>query len=272
MTPPVVLTIAGVDPSGGAGLAADLTTFSALRTHGTCAVTALTAQNTTGVHDVQVTQPRFVEAQLEAVLDDLPVAAAKTGFLGREPVIRAVLHWAEAGRLPNLVVDPVLVATDGTRLLDAGAEAAYRELLQHARVATPNLPEAAVLLDAELTSMDDVAPHADRLVALGTEVVVVTGGQLSGDAVDVAVSSGVVQPMTAERLDTTNVHGSGCTFAAATAARLALGDDPLDAVRAAKGFVHQQLTWSADWRLGAGTMGPIAHLPPPKGQGQELSG
>ena len=223
------------------------------------ASTELRAQNSTGVHDVHVTQPRFVETQLEAVLDDLPVAAAKTGFLGREPIIRAVLRWAEAGRLPNLVVDPVLVATDGTRLLDAGAEAAYRELLQHARVATPNLPEAAVLLDAELTSMDEVTPHADRLATLGPEVVVVTGGQLSGDAIDVAVTSAGVEPMTAERLDTTNVHGSGCTFAAATAARLALGDDPLDAVRAAKVFVHGQVTRSAHWHLGAGTMGPLAH-------------
>lgn len=260
MTPPVVLTIAGVDPSGGAGLAADLATFSALGTHGTCAVTALTAQDTTGVHDVSITDPAFVDAQLVAVLDDLPAAAVKTGFLGREPIIRAVLRWAAEGRLPNLVVDPVLVATDGVRLMDPGAEAAYRELLRHARVATPNLPEAAVLLETELTSMDDVAPLADRLEALGPEVVVVTGGQLSGDAIDLAVTPDGVAPMKAERLDTHNVHGSGCTFAAATAARLALGDDPLDAVRAAKAFVHRQLTRSAEWKLGAGPSGPIAHL------------
>ena len=263
MTPPVVLTIAGVDPSGGAGLAADLATFSALGAHGACAVTALTAQNTTGVHDVTIIDPAFVDAQLAAVLDDLPVAAAKTGFLGREPIIRAVLRWAEAGRLPNLVVDPVLVATDGTRLLDPGAEAAYRELLHHARVATPNLPEAAVLLETELTSMDDVGPRADRLATLGPEVVVVTGGQLSGDAIDLAVTSEGVEPMAADRLDTTNVHGSGCTFAAATAARLALGDEPLDAVRAAKAFVHHQLTRSAEWHMGGGTMGPIAHISSP---------
>ena len=259
MTPPVVLTIAGVDPSGGAGLAADLATFSALGTHGTCAVTALTAQDTTGVQDVSVTDPAFVNAQLTAVLDDLPVAAVKTGYLGREPIIRTVTRWAAEGRLPNLVVDPVLVATDGVRLMDAGAEAAYRELLRHARVATPNLPEAAVLLETELTSMDDVAPVADRLVGLGPEVVVVTGGQLSGDAVDLAVTSNGVEPMVARRLDTTNVHGSGCTFAAATAARLALGDTPLDAVRAAKAFVHRQVTTSAAWRLGAGPCGPVAH-------------
>lgn len=264
MTPPVVLTIAGVDPSGGAGLAADLATFAALGTHGVCAVTALTAENTTGVHEVAPTDPDFVHAQLAAVLDDLPVAAVKTGFLGREPTIRAVLRWAAAGRLPNLVVDPVLVTTDRVRLMDSGAEAAYRELLAHARVATPNLPEAAVLLDTELTAMDDIAPLADRLAALGPEVVVVTGGQLSGDAIDLAVSPEGVEPMAAERLDTTNVHGTGCTFAAATAARLALGDDPLDAVRAAKEFVHRQLRQSADWRLGAGTQGPLAHLSPPR--------
>jgi hydroxymethylpyrimidine/phosphomethylpyrimidine kinase len=261
--PPVVLTIAGVDPSGGAGLAADLATFSALGTHGTCAVTALTAQDTTGVHDVSVTDPTFVNAQLTAVLDDLPVAAVKTGFLGREPIIRAVLRSATEGRLPNLVVDPVLVASDGVRLLDAGAEAAYRDLLRHARVATPNLPEAAVLLEAELTSMDDVVPLAGRLAALGPEVVVVTGGQLSGDAIDLAVTSDGIEPMVARRLDTSNVHGSGCTFAAATAARLALGDTPLDAVRGAKAFVHRQLTTSASWRLGAGTSGPVAHMAPP---------
>ncbi len=264
MTPPVVLTIAGVDPSGGAGLAADLATFSALGTHGTCAVTALTAQNTTGVHAMSATDPAFVDAQLTAVLDDLPVAAVKTGFLGREPVIGAVLRWAADGRLPNLVVDPVLVATDGARLMDAAAEAAYRELLGHARVATPNLPEAAVLLGTELVTMDDVAAQADRLAALGPEVVVVTGGQLSGDAIDVVVTSEGVEPMAADRLDTTNVHGSGCTFAAATAARLAQGDDPLAAVRAAKEFVHRRLTTSAEWKLGAGPSGPVAHLCTPK--------
>ncbi len=263
MTPPVVLTIAGVDPSGGAGLAADLTTFAALGTHGTCAVTALTAQDTTGVHEVSATDPSFVDAQLAAVLDDLPVAAVKTGFLGREAIIRAVLRWAREGRLPNLVVDPVLVATDGMRLMDPGAEAAYRELLGHARVATPNLPETAVLLGTPLTSMDDVAPQADRLAAMGPEAVVVTGGQLSGDAIDVVVTSEGVESMAAARLDTRNVHGSGCTFAAATAARLAHGDDPLTAVRVAKRFVHRQLTTSAAWRLGAGTSGPVAHLEPP---------
>lgn len=259
MTPPVVLTIAGVDPSGGAGLAADLATCSALETHGTAAVTALTAQNTTGVHGVVATDPAFVDRQVAAVVDDLPVDAVKTGFLGGEPVIRAVLRWAARDRLPNLVVDPVLVATDGARLLDFSAEAAYRELLGHARVATPNLPEAAVLLSAELRSMDDVAPLADRLAALGPEVVVVTGGQLSGDAVDLVITPDGVEAMRADRLDTRNVHGSGCTFAAATAARLAHGDDPLTAVRAAKRFVHDRLTRSADWRLGAGPTGPIAH-------------
>ncbi len=263
MTPPVVLTIAGVDPSGGAGLAADLATFSTLGTHGTCAVTALTAQNTTGVHDVSATDPSFVDAQLAAVLDDLPVAAVKTGFLGREAIIRAVLRWAVEGRLPNLVVDPVLVATDGMRLMDPGAEAAYRDLLRHARVATPNLAEAAVLLGTELGSMDDVAPLAGQLAALGPEVVVVTGGQLSGDATDLVITPGGAEPMAADRLDTHNVHGSGCTFAAATAARLAHGDDPPDAVHAAKVFVHRQLTMSAAWRLGAGTSGPVAHVEPP---------
>jgi hydroxymethylpyrimidine/phosphomethylpyrimidine kinase len=263
MTPPVVLSIAGVDPSGGAGLAADLATFSAFGTHGTCAVTALTAQNTTGVHHVSATDPTFVEAQLAAVLDDLPVAAVKTGFLGREYIIRAVLRWAGEGRLPNLVVDPVLVATDGMRLMDPGAEAAYRDLLRHARVATPNLAEAAVLLETELGSMDDVAPLAGRLAALGPEVVVVTGGQLSGDATDLVITSDGVVPMAADRWDTHNVHGSGCTFAAAAAARLAHGDDPLDAVRAAKRFVHDQLRVSAAWRLGSGTSGPVAHVSPP---------
>jgi hydroxymethylpyrimidine/phosphomethylpyrimidine kinase len=204
-----------------------------------------------------------VNAQLTAVLDDLPVAAVKTGYLGREPIIRTVTRWAAQGRLPNLVVDPVLVATDGVRLMDPAAEAAYRELLRHARVATPNLPEAAVLLGTELTSMNDVAPVADQLAGLGPEVVVVTGGRLSGDAVDLAVTSDGIEPMAAARLDTTNVHGSGCTFAAATAARLALGDDPLDAVRAAKAFVHRQLRTSVTWTLGAGTSGPVAHLAPP---------
>ncbi len=267
MTPPVVLTIAGVDPSGGAGIAADLATFSALGTHGTCVVTALTAQNTTGVHDVTLTQPSFLDTQLGAVLDDLEVASVKTGFLGRASIIRDITHWAVRGRLPNLVVDPVMVATDRRRLMDSGAESAYRELLRHARVATPNLAEAAVLLQRPLDSLDDVDPHAAELAEVGPEVMVVTGGHLTGDATDLVVTPHGAERISAPRVATRNVHGSGCTFAAAIAAGLGRGEDPIAAVRDAKAFVHHQLTVSASWDLGSGETGPMAHTSNPIDRG-----
>ncbi len=261
MTPPVALTIAGSDSSGGAGVQADLTTFAAFGVHGASVVTALTAQNTTGVHGVEVTSPSFVQEQLQAVLGDLPVAATKTGMLATEEIIHLVARQAAAGGLANLVVDPVMVASTGARLLTDGAERAYVEaLLPRARVATPNLREASVLIGATLRRADDVVSHAAQLQALCPDGwLVVTGGHVDeGDAVDVVLHAGLVTQMQGERVDTCNDHGTGCTFASSVAAGLACGHEPLEAIESAKAFVTAAIRRSAGWSMGGGP-GPVAH-------------
>lgn len=265
-TPVVVLTIAGSDSSGGAGIQADLRTFAALGVHGACAVSAVTAQSTTAVDAVHVVPPELLLAQIDTVLDDLDVAAVKTGMLATAAGVRVVADLARQGRLPNLVVDPVMVASTGARLLDAGAESAYlTELLPLARVATPNRREAEVLCGRPLRDVDQVAAAAAELQRCGPEVVVIKGGDPedqggeAGEAIDVVAESGGLHLLRAPRVPTRNDHGTGCSFASALAARLALGDGPLAALRFAKEFVRRGLAGAAGWHLGAGH-GPIDHL------------
>jgi hydroxymethylpyrimidine/phosphomethylpyrimidine kinase len=274
-TPPVALTIAGSDSGGGAGIQADLVTFAALGVHGTSAIAALTAQNTVGVAGVHVPPVEFLRAQLDAVLDDLPVAAVKTGMLATEEVVVAVAEYAAAGRLPNLVVDPVLVSSTGARLLDPGAEAAYLEaLFPHALVITPNTREVAALLGTPVESIDDAREAARRLAERGPRWVVIKGGHPPGDpdaeafaaavaaggaaAVDVVHNGGTgdLSELGMPRVATRNDHGTGCTFGAATAAMLARGAAVPEALATAKRFVHEGLEMSADWTLGAGH-GPV---------------
>jgi hydroxymethylpyrimidine/phosphomethylpyrimidine kinase len=260
MTPPVALTIAGSDSGGGAGIQADLRAFGRMGAFGTSVLTAITAQNTVGVRDVHVVPTSTVAAQLDAVLDDLPVAAVKTGMLATGELIELVASYAAAGRLPRLVVDPVLVSATGHRLFEADAVGRYRQLLlPHASVVTPNLIEAGVLVGRELHDLDDARAAALELAADGPAVVV-KGGHLRGrDAVDVVVVGGEVHEFGASRIVTSNTHGTGCTFAAATAALLAGGVDVLPAVERAKAYVTACIEGSAGWTLGAGC-GPLDHL------------
>lgn len=254
----VALTVAGSDSGGGAGIQADLKTFAALGVFGTSAVTVLTAQNTVGVRAISPVDPSFVEAQLEAVLDDLPVAAVKTGMLASPETVALVARWAPW--LPNLVVDPVLVNSGGERLFSREAERAYLDLLfPHATVITPNLREAGVLLGRSLSTVDDAVEAAGLLGAYGPRCVVVKGGNFRGyaEAVDVLWHEGEVELLSEPWISTPNNHGTGCTFAAATAAYLAQGAALPDALRSAKSYVHSALTRSAAWRLGAGH-GPLA--------------
>lgn len=261
MTPPVALTIAGSDSGGGAGIQADLRSFAALGTFGASVVTAVTAQNTTAVTDVQVLPAASVEAQLTAVFADLPVAATKTGMLATAELVQLVARWASDGRLPNLVVDPVLVSASGHPLLEDDAVATYREvLLPHAAVATPNLIEAGVLVGRELTTREDAEVAAQELVALGPDVVVVKGGHAGGDrSIDVVATAEGSAELDSARVDTGNDHGTGCTFAAATAAGLARGLPTMDALRQAKRYVTACIASAASWELGAGH-GPLDHL------------
>lgn len=266
MTPPVALTIAGSDSGGGAGIQADLLTFAALEVHGASVVTALTAQNTRAVNGVHVPPLDFLRRQLDAVLSDLPPAAVKTGMLATEAIVRTIAVDAAMGGLPNLVVDPVLVSSTGARLLDQGAERAYLDdLFPHALVVTPNRREAAVLLGREVTSVDDAARAAVDLGRYGPAWVVVKGGavdaSVDAEAVDIVVEvpKGNVAELRRPWVETRNDHGTGCSFAAATAASLAHGMNVLDALEAAKGFVHDGLVASADWQLGGGH-GPVGKL------------
>jgi hydroxymethylpyrimidine/phosphomethylpyrimidine kinase len=264
MTPPVALTIAGSDSGGGAGIQADLKTFAALGVFGTSAITALTAQNTLGVRGVLPVDPEFVVAQVAAVLEDLPVAAVKTGMLATVGVVQAVADLAAAGRLPRLVVDPVMVATSGDRLLEPDAEQTYvRSLLPHATLLTPNLLEAEVLLGSPISTLTEQRDAARALADLGPSSVVVKGGHALADepdqAVDVLWDGASMHELRGERIVTRNTHGTGCTFAAAVAAALAGGSDVEAAVRLAKDFVARAVRSAAAWRLGNGH-GPLDHL------------
>ena len=251
MTPPVVLTIAGSDSGGGAGIQADLKTFAALGAYGATVLTAVTAQNTLGVTAVHPIPAETVAAQLDAVLADLPVVAVKVGMVGDPGV--AELLASRAGELPNLVIDPVLVATSGSRLSSVGAVA---PLLAVPCVLTPNRAEAGALLRRPVTTPEEMALAATALAARGARAVVVTGSEL---AVDVLWHDGTVWVLRGEPVATANNHGSGCTFSSAIAVRLAMGDRVPDAVAAAKRYVARALAGSRDWRLGAGP-GPLSHF------------
>ncbi len=259
-TPPVALTIAGSDSGGGAGIAADLRTFAAFGVFGTLALTAVTAQDTTGVHAVLALAPALVDAQVDAVLGDFDVRAAKTGMLATLEIVDTIAERARGGGLPPLVVDPVMVSSSGAALLEGDAVAAYLRLLPHALVVTPNLPEAEVLLHHEVASRAAMGDAARALHDLGARYAVVKGGHLGGpDAVDVVFDGEVLVELTAPMVPTANNHGTGCTLSAAIAAALALGHEPLDAIGLAKRYVSAAISAASSWHLGAGR-GPLDHL------------
>ncbi len=266
VTPLVVLTIAGSDSGGGAGVQADLKTFAAHGLHGACALTAVTAQHTHGVRGVVALDPSFVVDQVEAVTTDLPPVAVKTGMLANPAIVAAVSALAASGVLPNLVVDPVLVSTSGDRLMDEGGVHAYRtHLFPLATVVTPNLREAALLTGrsvSDLQTTEALCEVAEELRALGPVAVVVKGGHFGGDpasAPDVVAGPEATVVLEGRRVVTVNDHGTGCTLSAAIAANLALGSGPLAAVTLAKRYVEGALRGAASWRLGAGH-GPIDHF------------
>ena len=260
MTPPVLLTIAGSDSGGGAGIQADLKTFAALGAYGSSVITAVTAQNTRGVRAIHPVPADVVAAQLDAVLDDLPVAGIKVGMIGTVEAAEAIA--ARAGRdgpggaaaaWANLVVDPVLVSTSGSRL---GVAAVVRPLLAYTRVLTPNRDEAGALLGRRVSTVEEMADAAVALVAAGPRAVVVTGSDL---AVDVLHHDGRTHILRHAPVPTRNNHGSGCTFAAAIAVRLAAGEPVPEAVRQAKEYVTDALDGARDWQLGGGP-GPLHHF------------
>jgi hydroxymethylpyrimidine/phosphomethylpyrimidine kinase len=260
-TPKLALTIAGTDSGAGAGAAADLRTFAASGVFGVLVVTAVTAQNTVGIRQFLPMSPEMVAAQLDAVLEDLPVRAAKTGMLATRAVVELVAARAVAGSLPPLVVDPVLVGSSGKPIFPGEDVAgAYRDLFASAVVITPNLPEAALLTGREINDLAAMEQAARELHSLGPSLVIVKGGRRrDAEAVDVAFDGRSVTLLRAPWVDTGNVHGTGCTFSAAIAANLALGLEPLEAALAAKQFVTRAIWKSSRWHLGAGH-GPLDQI------------
>lgn len=258
----IALTIAGSDPSGGAGIQADLKTFSALGVYGASVITALTAQNTVGVTGVMKVPAGFIRAQFDAVTSDLAIAAAKTGMLGDEETVLTVAELVTRGRLTKLVVDPVMVATSGDPLLEPAAIAAVRDVLVPlAAVITPNLHEAARLLDcAPAASEDETQRQAQALLKLGCLAVLLKGGHGEGaDAIDYLATANGIERFAMPRLVTRNTHGTGCTLAAAVTAGLAEGLSLSTSVEKAKHYLWHALTAGAGQRIGHGN-GPVDHL------------
>ena len=256
------LTIAGSDSGAGAGIQADLKTFAALGVYGMSAITALTAQNTVKVEGVYAVPPDFVARQIDTVVSDIGVDAVKTGMLSNEAIIRVVAEKLKEHRLEPVVVDPVMVAKSGDALLEPAArDALVSVLLPLAAVVTPNLPEAEALCGFEILDLQGMRRAARAILDRGSRCVVVKGGHLMGTgfSTDLFYDGSRFRELTAERIETRNTHGTGCTFASAIAARLALGDGVLEAVRAAKRYVTKVLAASSELSLGHGH-GPMNHF------------
>jgi hydroxymethylpyrimidine/phosphomethylpyrimidine kinase len=261
----IALTIAGSDSGGGAGIQADLKTFHQFGVFGTSVITAITAQNTRGVSAVHPVPVDTVDAQLDAVAADLPPAAAKSGMLATAELVRAVARGIRRHRLANYVLDPVMVATSGDRLLTRDAEATVVEVLVPlASLVTPNLEEAAILVQDDVRSVEEMERAGRALLAIGARAALVKGGHGAGPEItDVLVTAEGAQRFTRRRIDTTSTHGTGCTLSAAIVAGLALGRPLRDAVAGALDYVHRAI--AAAPGLGGGH-GPLNHfVPPPAG-------
>jgi hydroxymethylpyrimidine/phosphomethylpyrimidine kinase len=262
----IAVTIAGSDSSGGAGIQADLKTFAALGVYGASVIAALTAQNTRGVTAIHDVPADFIAAQIDAVFSDLDVGAVKIGMLSQVAAIRAVAsglarHSAKKN-IENIVLDPVMVATSGDRLLTPEAVAVLRsELISRALVVTPNLPEAAALTGAGVARNEqEMEVQARQLLALGARNVLIKGGHGEGaDSVDLLVGQGEVVRLSAKRIATKNTHGSGCTLSSAIAAGLAKGLDLIAAAQDAKAYVTAAIAAADDLQIGHGH-GPLNHF------------
>jgi hydroxymethylpyrimidine/phosphomethylpyrimidine kinase len=257
-----VLSIAGSDSGGGAGIQADLKTFAALGCYGMTAITALTAQNTLGVSGIHGVPPAFLKAQIQAVVEDIGIDAVKLGMLHAPEVVEVVAWAIDHYKLPNVVLDPVMVATSGDRLIAAETvQVLVRELFPRALVVTPNLDEAALLIGHGIDGVDALDDAAGELLALGARAVLLKGGHLPGnDVVDLLAQAagGERFRFASERIASRNLHGTGCTLSSAIAAHLALGYALPQAVERARGYVVAAMAAGAGVKIGAGH-GPLNH-------------
>ena len=253
------LTIAGSDSGGGAGIQADLKTFAAHGVFGTSAITAVTAQNTRGVEAWQALPADLVTAQIEAVVGDLGADAVKVGMLANAAIVEAVTAAVRALDLPHVVVDPVMIAKGGDRLLDADAVAAMKsELLEIAHVVTPNIPEAEVLAEMTIRSLDDMRTAGERILRTGARVVLVKGGHLEGpDSIDIACTQEGGFEIRRQRIVTPHTHGTGCTLSSAITANLARGLSDREAIEAAREYLDGAIRHAPG--LGSGH-GPLNHF------------
>jgi hydroxymethylpyrimidine/phosphomethylpyrimidine kinase len=251
---PVALTIAGSDPSGGAGIQADLKTFHQFHVYGTSAITLITVQNSVGVSRVELLPPDLITQQIQAILADIPPQAAKTGALGGIAAIEAV---AAANLRCPLVIDPVMISKHGAALMDADARTALRDLLlPQATLVTPNLHEASALTGRDVSTVEAMKEAARIILGFGAGAVLVKGGHLEGDAVDILYADGQFHEFRAPRTATNHTHGTGCTYSAAITALLARGENLYTAVGTAKRFISEAIATAPG--LGAGS-GPVNH-------------
>lgn len=259
-SPPIALTVAGSDSGGGAGIQADLKTFAFHRVHGTSAITCITAQNTCGVSRVDALPPAAVVAQIEAVTGDLQVRSAKLGMLLNADIMAAVSQAIADSSVSAWVIDPVMVSRAGARLIDEAAVKTLKErLVPQASILTPNRYEAQIFSGLELQTRADMEMAARRIHAMGPQAVLIKGGAMPGSlrGVDVWFDGEQLLSLTTQTVDTTDTHGTGCTLSAAIAANLALGNNPLTAVKKAKDYVTRALQHSL--RIGSG-QGPVGHF------------
>lgn len=253
-----VMTIAGSDSGGGAGIQADLKTFAAMGVYGTSAITAITAQNTRTVTEIVEMPDSIIRSQIDAVITDIGVDAVKTGMLSNTRIITVVAEKIDEYEVAPLVVDPVMVAKGGARLIQEDAVEALRTLLiPKATVVTPNVPEAETIVGREIVDMDGMRDAAMEIVGLGAQSVVVKGGHLEGPATDIFFDGVKVKAFTSQRISTDNTHGTGCTFASAVAAGLARKQSIREAVAAAKKYVTEAIRFAPN--IGQGN-GPLNHF------------
>jgi hydroxymethylpyrimidine/phosphomethylpyrimidine kinase len=262
MSTPIALTIAGSDSSGGAGIQADLKTFAALGVYGASVITALTAQNTMGVSGIHLVPPDFVTAQIDAVFSDLDIKAVKIGMVAHRATVEAIAAALQRWSPAHIVLDPVMVATSGDRLLEPEAAQALRaRLVPMAAILTPNLPEAAALLDEPIASSEaEIEGQGRRLLALGCPAVLIKGGHAGGgESIDYLTRADSTLKLSAPRIATQNTHGTGCSLSSAIAAGLAKGEDLVTAVRNAKSWVSDAIAAADRFSVGHGH-GPIHHF------------
>lgn len=262
MTTPIAVAIAGSDSGGGAGIQADLKTFSALGVYGASVIAALTAQNTKGVTRIHDVPADFVAAQIDAVFSDLAVGAVKIGMLSQPTVIEIVAEGLKRHNQEKVVLDPVIVATSGDRLLAPEAVEVLRKVLMpRALIVTPNLPEAAAMLEVPIAKSEaEMREQGEKLLAFGPHAVLIKGGHGSGtESVDLLIEPNSFARLAAERIDTSNTHGTGCTLSSAIAAGLAKGLDLASAVREAKAYVTAAITAADRLKIGGGH-GPVHHF------------